>query len=137
MTAVVPGSVSYASIQLRSEVGSSAANVSLSGAQLTGDANLGGALVYRAVRLPAVGTSCARSAFDGSPAWVAGADGAVPLTTGSAGNVISLPAASTTTAGPATAVCFEIGLPASIANWTNSALQGKTSRPDWAFKGTS
>lgn len=137
MTGLVPGSVAYAAIQLRTEVGSSSAGVSLSGALLTGDATLGGALVYRAVRLPTVGTSCNSAAFTEAPAWIVGVTGAVPLTAGSAGKVMTLPAATATAAGPATGVCFELSLPANAANWTNAALQGKTSTPDWAFVGTS
>lgn len=137
VAAVVPGSVSYASIQLRTEIGSTAASVTLGGAQLSGDATLGGALKYRAVRLATTASPCSVAAFAGTPAWVVGSSGAAPLTTGSVANVFTLPAATATVPGAATSVCFEISLPATVANWSNSALPGKTSTPDWAFTGTS
>ena len=137
VNAVVPGSVSYAPIRLRTDVGSAAAKIQLNGAQVAGDSVLGGALVYRAVKLATPATPCASAAFTGSPSWVVGSAGAVSLTTGSGPDVFTLAAGDPTAEGVETAVCFEIGLPAIPANWTNPALQGKTATPDWAFVGTS
>lgn len=137
VNAVVPGSVAYAPIRLRTDIGSPAAQIQLDGAQLSGDAALGGALVYRAVSLDPPTAACTSAAFAGTPAWVVGSTGPMPLTTGSVPNVFTLPAATPTSAGDATSVCFEISLPATNAVWTNAALQGKTSTPDWAFVGTS
>ncbi|MDI6628852.1 MAG: hypothetical protein QME72_14140 [Rhodococcus sp. (in: high G+C Gram-positive bacteria)] len=137
VNAVVPGSVSYAPIRLRTDVGSLAATIELNGAQLTGDAELGGALVYRAVKLATPASPCGSAAFTGLPSWVVGSAGAVSVTTGSAPNVFTLPAGTPTSEGASITVCFEISLPASPANWANPALQGKTATPDWAFVGTS
>jgi hypothetical protein len=137
VSAVVPGVVSYAPIRLRTDVGSLAAKIELNGAQLAGDSALGGALVYRAVKLATPTSPCGGAAFTGSPSWVVGSAGAVSLTTGSAPNVFTLAAATTTSEGAATTVCFEISLPATPANWANPALQGKAATPDWAFVGTS
>lgn len=137
--AVIPGSTSYASIQLRTDKGSPQAKVSLNAATVVGDAALGGALRFRAVKVATVATTCDVTAF-GAPlsTWIVGSGGASPLATASAPNVFTLPAAATPTVeGAASKVCFEISLPASPANWTNAALQNKESKPDWAFVGTS
>nr|WP_249277298.1 hypothetical protein [Rhodococcus sp. 06-621-2] len=136
--AVVPGFVSYASIQLRTDKGSSAAGIALNGATLAGDAALGGALRYRTVKVATLATPCDAAAF-GAPSstWIVGSSGAAPLTTSSGPAVFTLPAATPTVEGAASKVCFEISLPPIPANWTNAALQNKQSKPDWAFVGTS
>ncbi|SNS68300.1 hypothetical protein [Rhodococcoides kyotonense] len=136
-TGLVPGSVVYAPVRLRTEVGSGAASVTLGAAGFSGTGNgtLSTALHYRVVRGAAV---CDASVFGSGAVFVAGSSTAsIPV--GSPGSsAFPLAAGATPTApGSAVLLCFEVGLPATTANWTNAALQNKTLVLNWPFVGTS
>lgn len=135
-TALVPGSVVYAPVQLRTEAGSTAGSVALEGATFsgTGIGNLSTALRYRVVR---GSSTCDVSAFGGSPTFVVGAGAAVTLNTPAPAGFTLAAGVGPTLPGPAVPLCFEITLPASSENWTNAALPNKSLVANWPFVGKS
>ena len=135
-TGMIPGSVVFAPVELRTEAGSAAASVTLQGAAFSGSGvgSLSVALRYRVVRESA---GCDAAAFTGSPNYVVGSGGPVSLDT-SAPVAFPLPAgAGPTLAGPAVPLCFEVSLPATQENWTDATLQSKSLVANWPFEGTS
>ncbi|AGW40431.1 hypothetical protein O159_01840 [Leifsonia xyli subsp. cynodontis DSM 46306] len=132
--AFAPGVSVYVPVLIRTKAASVVGTATLNGATLGGtDAStLRAALVYRVVRT--TGT-CAASAFAGSPAFVVGASGVTrPLTAGQEAGVSNpLAAATASTPGTATGLCFEITLPTGAAN----SLQGKTATATWLLTAVS
>lgn len=136
-TGLIPGSVVYAPLRLRTESGSTAASVRLQPAAVlgTGVGNLSVELRYRVVR---GGATCDAAAFGAASTFVVGSSsGSVSLNVGAAEDFPLAAGATAAVPGPAVPLCFEIALPATNANWTNSALQNKTLVANWPFVGTS
>ncbi|ODA89596.1 hypothetical protein ATY41_04790 [Leifsonia xyli subsp. xyli] len=131
--AFAPGVSVYVPVLIRTKAASVAGTATLNGATLGGTdvSTLGAALVYRVVRT--TGT-CAASAFAGSPAFVGASGVARPLTAGQEAGVSNpLIAATASTPGTATGLCFEITLPTAAAN----SLQGKTATATWLITAVS
>ncbi|MCD2108281.1 hypothetical protein O4214_00335 [Rhodococcus erythropolis] len=128
-----PGAFSYGPVSLRTVPVSPAASVTLQAATVAGDSTLASALRYRVVK----STTCDASAFStGTPQFVVGSATVFPsLSTGSAVGAIALPTGGVSPGAPV-ALCFEISLPGTSANWSNSALIGKTATPTWQFSAT-
>ncbi|MGC0365558.1 hypothetical protein ABH922_003542 [Rhodococcus sp. 27YEA15] len=123
-----PGGVSYAAVSLRTVAKASQASVTLHGASVAGDSALGGALRYRVVK----SATCNAMAFNGTPQFVVGSAGPATLTTGSLAGAVILPTGGDSP-GAAVPLCFEVSLPNTQANWSNSALISKVATPTWQF----
>lgn len=132
-TGMSPSTTRYATFFVRTKAGSSSGSMTLSGATYTPPGTdeatvLGAALRYRVVST--TGT-CASSAFTGSPVWVVGPT-AQPLTT--PGSVaVALAAATASTPGTPSGLCFEVSLPSGAA----TTLQGASSTAEWQIVATS
>ncbi|QQM24774.1 hypothetical protein I7X09_06095 [Rhodococcus sp. P-2] len=128
-----PGAFSYGPISLRTVPVSPAASVTLQAATVAGDPTLASALRYRVVK----STTCDASAFStGTPQFVVGSATVFPsLSIGSAAGAIALPTGGVSPGAPV-ALCFEISLPGTSANWSNPALISKTATPTWQFSAT-
>jgi predicted ribosomally synthesized peptide with SipW-like signal peptide len=129
-----PGSTVYAPFAIRTTAGSVAGEVVLGPPSVAssgiGEADLGAALRYRVI----LSATCEASSFTGPPAFVVGADGAKPLTSGQPAGVVNpLQAAAATLPGPPTRFCFEVSLPVGASN----ALQGQTATATWQFTAAS
>lgn len=133
---LTPGTVVYAPVQLRTEVGSAAGSIVLQGASFTGTGvgSLSAELRYRVVRGAA---TCNAAAFSTTSTFVVGSSGAVTLDTAAPAAFPLAAGAVVTAPGVAMPLCFEISLPATNENWTNAALQNKILVANWPFVGTS
>lgn len=132
-TGMSPSTTRYANILVRTKPGSSSGSMTLSGATFTPPGTnettvLGAALRYRVVSTTGL---CSSTAFSGSPTWVVGPT-AQPLST--AGSVaVALAAATVSTPGTPSGLCFEVTLPSGAA----STLQGTSSTAQWQIVATS
>jgi len=128
-----PGTVAYLPVLIRTKVNSIAGTVVMGGATFTGTdaALLSPVFTYRVVRTTA---TCDSTAFSGTPVFVIGASGGVPLTTVPSTSLVNTLAAATTVAtGASTGFCLEVTLPTGASN----TLQGKTASATWQFLATS
>ncbi|WP_149361484.1 hypothetical protein [Lolliginicoccus suaedae] len=132
-TAIQPGDTRYAPLSVRTESGSLGALATLAGATSEGATALFDALRYRVVET----TTCDASAFTPAASYVVGDSSTrEALGTGSAPDAITL-AAATPAPGPARHYCFEVHLPGTRPNWTNSALPGTTALARWQIAASS
>ncbi|WP_298990938.1 SipW-dependent-type signal peptide-containing protein [uncultured Pseudokineococcus sp.] len=128
-TQPVAGGLVYAPMQLRTAVGSAAANVTVAPALLqAGDPTFFGALRY-SVRSGVPQGACGDAAF--APATALGTElvTSAPLSTGSTAGALQLGAATATTAGAPVDLCFAITLPGGSPD----SLQGLGATPVWSF----
>jgi hypothetical protein len=131
VTGMRPGGSAYAAVALRTIPFSAAANVTLQGADFTGDSVLYNALTYRVIE----SATCNAGAFGPSSTYVVGSNSSTSgLGTGSAANAIAL-AAGTSSPGTAKSFCFELALP--TTHWTTSGLPGSSTTLQWEFSATS
>ncbi|WP_298803609.1 SipW-dependent-type signal peptide-containing protein [uncultured Pseudokineococcus sp.] len=127
--ALSPSDLVYAPMQLRTAVGSAAANVTVAPALLqAGDPTFFGALRY-SVRSGVPQGACGDAAF--APATALGTElvTSAPLSTGSTAGALQLGAATATTAGAPVDLCFAITLPGGSPD----SLQGLGATPVWSF----
>ncbi|GGM46326.1 hypothetical protein GCM10011608_33860 [Micromonospora sonchi] len=130
-TAMSPTVSYYAWIDIRTT-----STTSVDGAvELTGSSNNSGALVpaleYRAVRTPSTSTTCAATAFAGSPTWIVGPSYlAVTSVPGSpVSSAITAPSGTT----PELRFCFEVRIQSGASN----SYQGASAIVTWQFTATS
>lgn len=131
--ALSPGDLVYAPMQLRTKVGSAAADVTVAPAVLAGGSQTFFDALRYSVRSGVTKEECGDAAFTGATALGTPLVTSSALSTGSATGALQLGAATATTAGAPVDLCFAITLPGGSPD----SLQGLGATPVWSFTGQS